>query len=367
MKLKAHMRIRACLFLVVTPCIVVPAHGQKKNALVLVRTIALPEVQSGFNHMSVDAEHQRLFATAPTNKTLEIVDLKSGRPWRSLEGERPTAARYAPEFNQLYVTSGQNVYIYDGSDFGLIARINVHSRLDELQYDGHAKQLYVGCMTAGRTGIAVIAIPERKLLGKIPLPASPQGIAVEERGRRIYASVPAANCIEVIDRSERKIMAVWQLEGAPDNFPIVLDEGDQRLFVSCRQPAEVLVLDTQSGKIIARAPCVGGADDMWYDSARKRIYVSGSQGFISIIEQQDADHYRLRERVATAARAATSAFSSELNSLCVGVPRRSNEAAEIRVYKAANLAATHWPRRSEGPVLIRRLRPIVISALSPNK
>src|SRR5258708_40091593 len=90
------------------------AHCQESSSLVLSQTISLPNVQGGFNHMSVDAEHQRLFAAAPTNKTVEIVDLKTGKPWRSLEGERPAAVRYAPEVNQLYVSRGMSVYLYDG-------------------------------------------------------------------------------------------------------------------------------------------------------------------------------------------------------------------------------------------------------------
>jgi hypothetical protein len=193
--------------------------------------------------MSVDGEHQRLFAAAPTNKTLEIVDLKSRKPWRSLEGERPAAARYAPEFNQLYVSSGENLYMYDGSSFGLFVRIDLQSRLDELEYSARAMELYVGCMTTSKTGIAVIAIPEGRLLGKIAFPASPQGIAVEERGGRIFANIPADSSIEVVDRKERKVMATWQLGGPRDNFPMALDETGHRLFVACRRPAEMLALD----------------------------------------------------------------------------------------------------------------------------
>ena len=79
------------------------------------QTIALPAVRGAFNHMSVDAEHRRLFVPAPANKTLEVVDLRSGKPWRSLPAERPTTALYAPEFDRLYLTSGQNLCIYDGN------------------------------------------------------------------------------------------------------------------------------------------------------------------------------------------------------------------------------------------------------------
>src|ERR1700687_6443311 len=100
------MRIRAILFLATSLCCLALARGQEAGSLVLSQTIAMPNIQGGFNHMSVDAEHQRLFAAAPTNQTLEIVDLNSGKPARSLAGEKPAAARFAPEFNQLYVTRG---------------------------------------------------------------------------------------------------------------------------------------------------------------------------------------------------------------------------------------------------------------------
>ncbi len=286
--------------------------------------------------MSVDAEHQRLFAAAPANKTLEIVDLNSGKPWRSLAGEKPTSARYAPEFNQLYVTRGQSVYIYDGNDFDLITRIDIHSILDELQYDARAKQLYVGCMTPGKNGIAVIAIPEGKLLGKIPLQAKPQGIAVEEKGQRIFANVPSLNQVAVMDRESRALLVPWPLEDVQGNTPIALDEAHHRLFVGTRRPARMVVFDTLTGKPVTEVAIDGFADDLFYDPTRQRIYISCGEGFIDVIEQHDADHYQMLARVPTADDAATSAFSARLNRLYLGVPRSGKDPAEIRVFKIGN-------------------------------
>ena len=164
------MKISAILFFVTTLCFLSVADGQVTDELSLTRTIALPQVHGGLNHMSVDAEHQRLFAAAPTNKTLEIVDLKSGKPWRSLEGERPAAARYAPEFNQLYVSSGQNFYIYDGRSFALMARIDLQSGLDELEYSAYAKELYVGYMTTSKPASPSSQFPREDFWGKLHSP-----------------------------------------------------------------------------------------------------------------------------------------------------------------------------------------------------
>src|SRR6516165_9458121 len=200
---------RSVLLLVVALGWPLVVWGQKGGPLGLSQTIALPGVQGGFNHMSVDAARQRLFAAAPSNTTLEVIDLRSGKPLRSLEGEKPAAALYAREFDQLYVTRGQGVFIYSGKTLEMVASVGLESNLDEMQYDPQAKELYVGCMSEGKTGIAVIALPEGRLVGKIPLPAKPQGIAVERSGDRIFANMPTLKQVAVMDRRRRVALEPW--------------------------------------------------------------------------------------------------------------------------------------------------------------
>ncbi len=283
--------------------------------------------------MSVDAGRMRLFAAAPTNTTLEIIDLKTGKPWRTLAGEKPAAARYAPEFDQLYVPRGQSLYIYDGKTYGVIVSIDLGSNLDELQYDARTRRLYVGCMSADKTGIAVISIPDGKLLGKISLPDKPQGFAVEHEGDRIFANMPDLRQVAVMDAEKRVLLTTWQLDPGLANMPMGLDEAHHRLLVGTRHPAQLLVLDTDTGKTVARIDTNSDADDLFYDAANRRVYVSCGEGFVAVVEQRDADHYRLLARVPTVAGARTSAFSAELNSLYVAVPRRGDHPAELRVFK----------------------------------
>lgn len=306
--------------------------GQERS-LVLAQTISLPDVQGGFNHMSADAVRQRLYVAAPSNMTLEVVDLKTGKPFRTLRGERPAAARYAPEFNQLYVPRGQSLFIYDGKTLELITSIDLQSSLDELQYDAQAKQLYVGCMSTQKPGIAVISLPEGKLLGIIPLPAKPQGFAVEQTGKRIFANLPNMKEVAVLDRKSRVPLKPWPFQDAQGNTPIALDETHHRLFVGARSPARLVVIDTNTGKPVARVDINGDTDDLFYDPSSKRIYASCGEGYIDVIEQLNADHYQLRERISTAPGARTSTFSTQLDSFFVGVPRRGNEPAEIRVFR----------------------------------
>ena len=323
---------RSVLLLVVALGWPLAVWGQKGGSLGLSQTISLPGVQGGFNHMSVDAARQRLFAAAPTNTTLEVVDLRSGKPLRSLEGEKPAAALYAREFDQLYVTRGQGVFIYSGKTLEMVASVGLESNLDEMQYDPQAKELYVGCMSEGKTGIAVIALPEGRLVGKIPLPAKPQGIAVERSGDRIFANMPTLKQVAVMDRRRRVALEPWSLQDVEGNTPIGLDEDRHRLFIGARRPARLVVLDTGTGKSVAEVDINSDTDDLFYDPVRRRVYLSCGEGFVDVVQDAGGDRYELMARVPTVAGARTSTFSSSLSSFYLGVPRRGEKPAEIRVF-----------------------------------
>ena len=77
------------------------------------------------------------------------------------------------------------------------------------------------------------------------------------------------------------------------------DESDHRLFVVTRYPPRLLAFDTESGRTVATLPVVQDADDVYYDAERKRIYVPGGEGYVSVFQQRDADHYELLAKIPT--------------------------------------------------------------------
>jgi hypothetical protein len=117
---------------------------------------------------------------------------------------------------------------------------------------------------------------------------------------------------------------------------MALDEQTHRLFIGCRSPARLLVYDTTTGKVITSTPIVGDTDDLFFDGERRRIYVIGGDGQITVIRQQDADHYEMLRNIATAPGARTALFVPELQRLFLAVPHRGSQKAEIRVFAIAN-------------------------------
>jgi hypothetical protein len=56
------------------------AFAQTAQPLQLEKTIELPDVQGRIDHLSIDVKGQRLFVSALGNNTVEIIDLKAGKP-----------------------------------------------------------------------------------------------------------------------------------------------------------------------------------------------------------------------------------------------------------------------------------------------
>ncbi len=307
--------------------------GAESSALRQVQTIPLPNVEGRIDHMSVDLQGQRLFMAALGNNTLEVLDLHAGKRITSITGLRePRGIFFVPKENKLFVADGDDgtCRVFDGKSYKLLSTINYTSDADNVRYDAAQNQIYVGY---GEGALGVLDATNGRKIAHIALPAHLESFRLEEHGPRIFVNLPnAGHTIAVVDRTKRSVIATWKLEAAA-NFPMALDEGDHRLFVATRRPARLVVLDMKSGKQVASYPAAGDADDLFYDAAHKRIYISGGEGFIDVFDQRDPDNYQLAGRITTGSGARTSFFVPELNRLYLAVPHRGNQKAEIRVYE----------------------------------
>ena len=147
-------------------------------------------------------------------------------------------------------------------------------------------------------------------------------------------NVPKANHIAVVDREKGAVIETWPLKDAKANFPMILDEANHRLFTGCRNPAKVLVYDSAPGGHLVTSIAISrDTDDLFYDPRNKLLYVSCGEGIIEVIQQVDADNYKRLNSISSASGARTSVFVPELKILCLAVPHRGQQSAEIRLYR----------------------------------
>jgi hypothetical protein len=112
---------------------------------------------------------------------------------------------------------------------------------------------------------------------------------------------------------------------------MAFDESRERLFVVCRKPARLVIINTFTEQHEALLPCVEDADDIYWNEAAGQLYVIGGEGFIDVFENRDRD-LKLLSRIATATGARTGLFVPEWQKLFVAVPHRGQQAAEIHMF-----------------------------------
>jgi DNA-binding beta-propeller fold protein YncE len=304
-----------------------------QEPLSLVQSITLPQVEGRIDHLAFDAVSNRLFVAALGNNTVEVLDLNAGAHLKRLPGFRePQGIAALADARMIAVANGQGegLQLLNADDLRLGQAIRLGDDADNVRYDATAKRLYVGY---GAGAIATVNPADGKTLGEAKLPGHPESFQLERSGTRLFVNVPTASLVAVIDRNTMKVTASWPVTGAKSNYPMALDETGHRLFVGCRNPAKVLVYDTTTGKDISAFEIVGDTDDLFYDSARKRLYVSGGEGYIDAFQIDDASRATRMAHVATAAGARTSLFVPDQHRLFLAVPHRGNQQAEIRIYQ----------------------------------
>jgi DNA-binding beta-propeller fold protein YncE len=308
------------------------APAPSPTPLTLERTIELPDVKGRIDHMSVDPTTRRLYVAALGNDTVEVVDLAAGRRLHTIRGlAEPQGVLVVPGANHLLVANGRDgtLRIFDASSLAPVKTVPLGDDADNVRLDPESGRAWVGY---GAGALREIDPKDGGLGREVALGAHPESFQLERNGARAFVNLPNAREIAVVDRKRGSVTSRWKTADATANFPMALDEGGKRLFVVCRTPPRLLVLSSESGTVLAELPTVGDSDDVFYDQAARRIYVTGGEGAVVTYRQRDADHYEEIARQRTLRGARTSFFSPELRRLFVAVRQHDQKPAAIWVY-----------------------------------
>ena len=303
------------------------------SSLQLQQEIPVPNVMGRLDHMSSDSKRRLLFVSALGNNSAEIIDTFGGRVVHTItEGlSQPQGILYVPDFNKIVIANAENgkVNIYDGTTYQLRKSLDFSPDPDNIRWDAATKLVVLG-YGEDDGGIAFIDPQKEEQVGQVlKTGGHPESFQVEQTGGHIYVNCPdAGNSVLSIDRKTGKV-AKWPLKGLRGNYPMQLDEKNHRLFTVTRKPPMLVVLDTETGKEIARLRTSGDSDDLFYDASRNRIYVAGGQASISVYDIHDPDHYSLLERIPTTIGARTAYFFASRDLLYLGIPAKEGQPSQI--------------------------------------
>src|SRR6267142_2829220 len=319
-------------------------HAQVPGPLKLIQSISLPGLKDGdFDHFQVDLPGQRLFLTAEDNSAVEVIDLRTNRLIHRITGPKaPHSMAYNPDSKKLFVVDdgGPNqVEIYDGTSFEFLGAIPMSAHADASFYDPVSKLFYVG--NGGRDAkqdfcmISIVDTTTGKKAGDIRIDGADrvEAMAVERSGPRMFVNLYNKAAVAVIDREKRVVTATWSIaQEGHNNGSMAFDEADHRLFIHAREPGKVVVIDTNSGKIVTTLLSGGMVDDAVYDAKLRRIYVTGVP-FINVFQKSDeGERYDLLGQIPTAFHSITSFLVPQLNRYYLAVNHHGATDAVVQVY-----------------------------------
>jgi hypothetical protein len=351
MKKDSVIKKSAVLALVIAVfCVAWPVNGadEAKAPLTLIQTIPLPSVEGRFDHFTIDVKSENIFLPAEEDHGVLAIDLRRGAMTKKIGGfVKAHAILYRPTTMEFLVSDDDGTYkIFDEKTLTL--KKTEHLTLnyaDGIRYDPATEYLYIVNVRKNSEDpedgsfLAIVDTKTWQHIGDIPFKGGHvEEVAIEPSGSRLFIAIASRREIGIIDRVKRAEIGAFPLPVPGLPYAVVMDEPDHRLFVALRKPEQLIVLNSDDGQLVAKLPTAAGADDIFYDAAHKRIYVSAGvtnepEGYVSAYQQLDADHYQVLAKIATGSASATSLLVPELNRYYVAAQRKEKKDAELQVYR----------------------------------
>jgi DNA-binding beta-propeller fold protein YncE len=280
------------------------------------KSMMLPRLEGPVAHLAVDVKNQRIFLAATSNNTIEVYDAQRLTHLSTISGlAQPQDVVFLPDSGNLLVSNGADgsLRTYDGQTLKLLDSKLLGGDADHI---GVVPGSQTVCVGWGVGGLAMVDMTSGRR-SNITLSSHPESFQLDSSGNRIYVNLPGVSQIVEIDRRSRTVFASWPLHPYRDNGPMALDEANRRIFVVCRKPAKLLVLNMDDDAVMASMSTVGDAGDVFFDREHKRIYVIGGEGFVDVFQQKSADDYSVLSHTITMPGARTGLFVPEWNRVYV--------------------------------------------------
>ena len=305
--------------------------------LVLAGSVDFPDYTGDFDHFAIDAKGDTLFLAGEENAELEVLDLNTGAIKRRIKGYGVPHSLYMnAAANELLVIDGEKPSpVLDATTLKVKRTYALPKGADSYGFDGSTGHLWI--VTGGKdvpqkdSNMLEVDPATGKVFKSVHFDADHvEAMAVEQSGPNIFINVTDKNYMQVIDKASGKVVKTWPITEAEQNAPLAFDEKTRRLFVITRSPGMLVVLNADTGATITSMKAPERTDQVVWDAANRRIYVTGGEGYTSVVEQDGPDSYREVAQIKTLPGAKTSILDSAHHRLWVAAsPGETGDMAKV--------------------------------------
>ena len=249
-----------------------------------------------WDYIVPDPPNHRLFI-ARQNRVM-VVDEDSGKllgEVMGIQGAHGTAI--ADSAGRGFATSGndQAVVMFDSKTFSVLSRIPAAEDADAIIYDRASGRVFT--FNGDAHSSTVIDPQAATRITNLALGGKPEYGASAGDGK-VYANLTDTSEVVEIDAKGLTVTRRWSTDPCKQPVSMALDVAHRRLFSGCRSGV-MAVSDYQAGKVVATLPIGSGVDGAGYDPASGDAFASNADGTLTIIHQDDVDHYHVVGTVQT--------------------------------------------------------------------
>jgi hypothetical protein len=231
-----------------------------------------------------------------------VIDSTSGKTLGDIPGQtKAHGVALVPRLNRGFITDGGGngaIVVFDLKSNAILGTITAQPDADGIIYDPGSDRILV---SAGDSNSLITFKPDidpksGKIEDPIQLGGAPEFLAADGAGK-VYVNLEDKDNVAVVDLKARKVIAHWPV--APGGTPVglALDTEHHSLIIGCRKPQKMVVMSTESGKVIADLPIGAGVDAVKIDSSE--YFASAGDGTLAVVGSSSPGKYQVVQTVKT--------------------------------------------------------------------
>ncbi len=270
----------------------------------------------GWDYLTVSTSGDQLFIAR--SDRVSVVNLTDGT-LRATVADTPGVhgVALAPSLGLGFTSNGRanTITIFDLKTLQSLDTMAIDGKNpDAIVYDEASHHLYT--FNGQSRDISVIDPISKKVITTLPAGGKPEFAVSDGRGR-LYFNIETSAQLSAIDTHSSRRVATWSLPHCKEPTGLALDAAHNRLFSVCRNGVMV-VTHARTGQHIAHVPIGLGADAVAFDASQHLVFsANGVDGTVTVIHQDDANHYAVIDTVVTQKSARTLALNPITHQLYV--------------------------------------------------
>jgi YVTN family beta-propeller protein len=255
-----------------------------------------------WDYAAVDSAGKRLYVSHATE--VVVIDTATDKVVGKIPaGPGVHGIAVAPGLNRAYITNGRganpdgslgNVSVVDAKTLETLSKVPTGLGPDAILYDPTAKEVY--SFNHSGKSVTTFDAATNKVTSTIPLAGVAEFGQVD--GNRVFVNIEDKDSIDVIDTGKHEVIAHWPVAPADSPTGMAFDAANHRLFVGGGKA--VVMIDDKTGKVLASAPICDGTDATSFDPSSKLVFVSCSDGKVTIAHVDGPDKLTVVQTLDTA-------------------------------------------------------------------